>query len=327
MTSASTARQTLGGTSLEVSPLCLGGNRLGSELDERASFALLDEFVQLGGNFVDTALVYADWLDGVERSCSERTLGRWLAARDNRDDVVVATKGGHHALSDPGVPRLDRASLRADATSSMDHLGGPVDLYYLHRDDPSTRVEELLETLETLVEDGVIRHYAASNFSAERLAAAAEYAREAKLAGFCADQLEWSLATPDPTHVAPDLTWMDRELATFHRSSGLPVVPYSAQARGYFEKALQPGSLPDSVRRYESDANLATALTLQGLAGRYAVEPTSLALAALMHSEVQTVPVIGCRTPEQLHRSWTAVDLDLEPQDKDTLVSLAWPMA
>lgn len=324
-----TLRQRLGDTSLHVSPLCLGGNRLGSELDERASFELLDRFVTLGGNFVDTALVYADWVEGVEPSCSERTIGRWLADRGHGPEVVVATKGGHHDLRRPGTPRLDRGSLRTDVTASVEHLGRPVDLYYLHRDDPATPVDELLETLEGFVAEGLVRHYAASNFGAARLRAALDCARRNGVAGFCADQLEWSLAAPDPDHVPADLVCMDEELAELHRAEELPVVPYSAQARGYFERVLGPGPLPPHLERFASGRNRDTALVLDGLARRYGVNRTSLALTGLMACGVQVVPVIGCRTPAQLERSWEAVDLlaHLEPDDAGTLGVLAWSAA
>src|SRR5918998_175301 len=95
----------LPGTDLSVSRLCLGGNRLGAQLDHEASFALLDAFTECGGTFIDTAHVYANWLPDVERSCSEKTIGRWLAAR-GATRLVVATKIGHPQLDNPTLRRL-----------------------------------------------------------------------------------------------------------------------------------------------------------------------------------------------------------------------------
>src|SRR5215210_8088094 len=103
---------TLPGTDLSVSRLCLGGNRLGAQLDRAASFALLDAFTGRGGNFIDTAHVYANWLPDVERSCSEKTIGRWLAARGASTGVVVATKIEHPLVENPIPRRLDAMSLR-----------------------------------------------------------------------------------------------------------------------------------------------------------------------------------------------------------------------
>ncbi|AHK29128.1 hypothetical protein OPAG_02170 [Rhodococcus opacus PD630] len=323
MTTAADALLALPGTDLHVSRLCLGGNRFGSALDEGESFALLDTFAELGGNFVDTALVYADWVPGVERSCSERTLGRWLTTRNCRNEMVVATKGGHPDLTHPAGPRLDRASLRADAYASAENLGGaPIDLYYLHRDDPSRPIEDILDTMETLVDEGVIRYYAASNFSAERLSAAEEGANVSGVRGFVANQLEWSLAAPKAERVATDLTFMDPSLLEFHRTHRLPVVPYSAQAKGYFEKIRGTGPMPESVERYDTLGNAHIAEILNRLADEYGTDATALALRALIDCEIDTVPVVGCRTGEQLRRSWSCLDITLNPADSELLTSL-----
>ncbi|MFC9361080.1 aldo/keto reductase [Rhodococcus sp. NPDC057014] len=323
MTTAANSLLVLPGTDLQVSRLCLGGNRFGSTLDEDESFALLDTFAELGGNFVDTALVYADWVPGVERSCSERTLGRWLTTRNIRNEMVVATKGGHPDLTHPAGPRLDRTSLRADAYASVENLGGaPIDLYYLHRDDPSRPIEDILDTMELLVGEGVIRYYAASNFSAGRLAAAAQFANASGARGFVANQLEWSLAAPMANRVAPDLTYMDPSLLEFHRTHRLPVVPYSAQAKGYFEKIRGTGPMPESVERYDTPGNARTAEMLNRLADSYGTDPTALALRALVDCDIDTVPVIGCRTVEQLRRSWSCLDVTLNAKDSELLASL-----
>ncbi|WP_370185454.1 aldo/keto reductase [Rhodococcus wratislaviensis] len=318
-------RAALAGTDLTVSRLCLGGNRFGSALDADESFALLDAYAELGGNFLDTALAYADWVPGVERSCSEKTVGRWLSARGRRD-MVIATKGGHPDLHHPAGPRLDAASLRADAYASVQNLGGaPIDLYYLHRDDPARPIDDILDTMESLVAEGAIRYYAASNFSAARLTAAADCAHRTGARGFVANQLEWSLAAPKPERVAPDLTYMDADLLTFHRTTGLPAVPYSAQAKGYFDKMRNTAALPESVERYDTPDNTRTADRLHRLADQYAVEATALALRALIDCDIPTVPVIGCRTVEQLHGSWTALTIELDPTDAELLACLTIP--
>ena len=134
-------RVVIPGTKLSVSRLCLGGNRLGSALNQTESFALLDAFVAEGGNFIDTAHIYADWLPDAERSCSEKTIGRWLKSRGH-GDIIVATKGGHPPLEAPGVARLDASSLRMDALASRANLGlDQLEIFYLHRDDPKRPVE------------------------------------------------------------------------------------------------------------------------------------------------------------------------------------------
>ena len=164
-----TIHVTLPGTGLRVSRLCLGGNRLGGELDQDASFALLDGFVDHGGTFIDSAHVYADWIPGNERSSSEKTLGRWLKARGGARGVVIATKGGSPHVGAPGVRRLDPASIRQDVTEALDNLGvAAIDLFYLHRDDPVRPVDDLLGTVEGLRKEGLIRHCACSNWAGIR---------------------------------------------------------------------------------------------------------------------------------------------------------------
>ncbi|WP_200846875.1 aldo/keto reductase [Arthrobacter sp. 18067] len=323
MTTRSGMLTELPNTDLTVSALCLGGNRLGSELDQAASFDLLDTFFDLGGNFIDTALVYADWNQGIERSCSERTIGRWLGAQD-RSKLVIATKGGHPALDNPGVSRLDRGNLRDDAHRSIENLGGtPLDLYYLHRDDATRPIAEILETLEELVSDGLIRHYAASNFSAARLTEAAAWATANDVPGFVAHQLEWSLAQPRHDAVMPDLTWMDEELLTLHEEQKLTAIPYSSQARGYFDKALPDQPVPASVHRYDTVRNASALKTVTEIAHRLDVDKSTVALAGLLQTPLTTVPVIGCRTLEQLRSSWAALDLDLSAEDRERLAAHA----
>src|SRR5438034_10093009 len=106
-------------TTLRVSQVCLGSTDFGSLMPAPDAFALLDEFAALGGNFVDTAHVYADWLPGI-RSSSEKTIGQWLKARNNRNQIVVSTKGGHPDLATMHVSRLSRAEIEQDLAESLD---------------------------------------------------------------------------------------------------------------------------------------------------------------------------------------------------------------
>src|SRR5919107_707533 len=130
---------------LDVYGLCLGGNVFGWTADEDASFAVLDAYVQAGGNFIDTANGYSRWVPGHDGGESERTIGAWLGARGNRDDVIIATKLG----SSGG---LGRANVRAQAEESLGRLGvETVDIMYAHYDDPDTPPEDSLAALNELV--------------------------------------------------------------------------------------------------------------------------------------------------------------------------------
>jgi len=305
-------RITLPGTALSVSPLCLGGNRLGADLDRDASFALLDAFVEAGGNFIDTAHVYADWLPNVERSCSEKTIGRWLAARNPGASVVVATKIGHPRLDRPGA-RLDADSLRQDVAEAQENLQQErLDLVYLHRDDPARDAAEILATMEDLRTKGQIRHYAASNWTAARLQAASEAARQHGWQGFVANQAEWSLAARNPGSAAADLHGMDAEMTRWHEETGIAAIPYSAQAKGYFDK-LAAGTLDAATARgYDNPLNRTKAARLAALASGAGLSPTQAMLALMRLTPFPVIPVVGCRTPSQVAASFRGIDAQLD---------------
>ena len=154
---------------LHPSPICLGTADLGSAVNRSDSFALLDAYLDLGGNFLDTAKVYADWLPG-ERSTSEKLLGEWMRLRRNRQRIVLATKGAHPDLATMHLPRLSRAEIEADLHASLRHLQTDIiDLYWLHRDDPARPVEDILATLQDAVRAGKIRYFGCSNWRVERI--------------------------------------------------------------------------------------------------------------------------------------------------------------
>jgi aryl-alcohol dehydrogenase-like predicted oxidoreductase len=316
----SVTRIRLPGTALDVSQLCLGGNRLGGELDRDASFTLLDTFVEAGGNFIDTAHVYADWLPGAERSCSEKTLGRWRRARGAA--VVIATKIGHPPLGTSGVTRLDRAALRDDVESAIDNLGGgPLDLVYLHRDDPARPVGDILGTLEEMRSHGLIRHYAASNWTAARLAEASDEAIRRGWQGFLANQAEWSLAIRNAGSAATDLHAMDDGMLAWHRTSGAAAVPYSSQARGYFDKLAANALDPVTARNYDSADNQSRGRMLLALAGRHGLTPTETMLALFKLAPFPVVPVVGCRDAAQVASSFRGISARLDPVESSGLLA------
>jgi aryl-alcohol dehydrogenase-like predicted oxidoreductase len=306
---------TIPGTDLQPYPICLGCGPLGSAVDEPAAFRLLDAFVDHGGNFVDSAKIYADWIPGIERSISEKTIGRWLQARRNRSRVIVATKGAHPELVSMHVGRLSPQEIRSDLDASLSHLQvDTIDLYWLHRDDTARPVEEILETLNQAVSAGKIRYYGCSNWQAARIQAAQAYSAAHSLPGFCGDQMMWSLAAVDTTRVGdPTLAIMNPDLWELHRASGLAAIPYSSQANGFFQKmengrlsssAQQTGmyGLPENGLRYARARQLAAELTLT---------TSQVVLAYLLSQPFLTIPIVGCRTVEQLEDSLQAAETRL----------------
>ncbi len=234
----------------KVSALALGTVGFGTNLTEAAAFEVMDAYLAMGGNVLDTARVYGDFSRGIQ-GVSEKAVGRWIAARGARDRVVISTKGAHPPWDDMQRPRLDRQSILRDMTDSLEALGvESVDLYYLHRDDQGRPVGDILETLNGLIESGRAKLVGASNWTKARIDEANRYAKAHGLAGFSVNQPQWSLAHQ---HLVADktLVQMDRDMYAMHRRTGLACMPYSSQAKGFFIKLFEKGEagLSDALRQ------------------------------------------------------------------------------
>lgn len=311
--------RTMPGTDLDVAAICIGSTGIGSTIDREDSFRLLDHYAEAGGNFIDTAAVYANWLPG-EKNVSEKIIGRWLQRRADREQMVVATKGGHPELETMHVSRMSRAEIEADLNDSLRNLQTErIDLYWLHRDDPSLPVEEILETMNALVRAGKIRYFGCSNWRAPRIREAQAAAAAAGLLGFVADQMKWSLAVIDPDGLGDSTTVaMDDNLYDYHRESGLAAVAYSSQAGGLFQKMAAGGS--PTGGEYPVEPNRRRLARIEQLAGETGLTITQIVLGYMQAQPFVTVPIVGCRTLAQLRGSLSAADVRLSPDQVDFLV-------
>jgi aryl-alcohol dehydrogenase-like predicted oxidoreductase len=309
----------LPGTALTVSPLCLGGVPFGNTIDERATFALLDRWIELGGNFIDTARIYSDWVPGEKRR-SERVLGDWLRDRGNRARVVLSTKGAHPFIESLDVPRTSAAELRDDLEGSLRTLRTEVvDFYWLHRDDPTRPVAHFIDTLNAFHREGKICAFGASNWTVARLRAANDYARASGQLGFAANQPFWCLgcqkAKPPPF---TGYVLFDADAWRFHRETGLAVIPYTSQANGFFSKfalpkSQQPANL--AAHDFHTPPNLAAAKIVARLATERNVAPSAIVLAYLWSRPFPVVPIVGSRTPAQLEDSAAALGVRLSTDE------------
>ncbi len=307
-------------TDLNLSVLCLGTGDMGGAISREDSFALLDAFVEAGGNFIDTAKIYSDWRPG-ERSISEKTIGAWLKTRSNRQSVVVATKGAHPDLASMNTARMSPGEILSDLEASLRHLGvETIDLYYLHRDDPSRPVEEILDTLEAQAQAGKIRYYGCSNWRPERIWLARYYAAERGMRGFVVDQPFWNFAKIEYANLAdPTLAVMDEALWNLHVQTGMACAPFSSQANGFFQKFLSgkdEASFPVHQRKmYLTDENRARAERLKRFVQRSGLTITQVTLGYLLSQPFPTFPIVGCRTLDYLRDSLTAADVRLSKDD------------
>jgi aryl-alcohol dehydrogenase-like predicted oxidoreductase len=307
-------------TKLTASVICLGTSHIGSLISAEDSASILDAYTAGGGNFLDTAEVYANWLP-IEPNSSERFLGQWMKKRGNRDRIIVATKGGHPRLDTPHISRLSQEDVRTDVEGSLKNLQTDyIDLYYLHRDDPSIPVETIVEMLEAHVRKGDIRYYACSNWTLERMEAARQYAALKGYTGFAAASNLWSLAElnagaiKDPTQVATD-----SKLTAWHEQTGMALVPYGSQANGFFSgkysklQAQQSETAGSGVlKKYANDINFARLERVQQLARQMQTSSNQIALAYLLAQPFPVFPIVGCKTKLQLQDSLGAASIELD---------------
>ena len=316
---------TLPGTTLTVAALCLGTAEFGAAIARADAFRLLDAYTDAGGNFIDTAKVYADWRPG-ERSIGEKTIGAWLRQRNGRNRLIIATKGVHPDLARMGVPRLAPADIATDIEASRRNLGvDALDLWYLHRDDESRPVTEIIETLNAQVTAGRIKHFGCSNWRTERIAAAQAYAQSHGLQGFRANQMMWSLAAVNHKALGdPTLVAMDAAMARLHTQTQLAAVPYTSQAHGFFHK-LDAGAISSAGAfrdgAYADPVNRTRYARLLELRARTGLSLTQLVLGYLMAQPFPTVPVIGPASLAQLTDSMTAGDVALSAEDAEYLAA------
>ncbi|MER7989511.1 aldo/keto reductase [Streptomyces noursei] len=291
--------------SLSVSPLCLGGNVFGWTADEAESFAVLDAYVAGGGNFIDTADAYSFWIPGNKGGESETILGNWLAARGNRDDIVIATKVGAH----PDLKGLSAATIKTAVDLSLSRLRTDhIDLYYTHYDDESVEVGEFLTALDDLVRAGKVREIAASNISAQRLQESLDFSAREGVARYVALQPHYNLVSRDT---------YEGELADIAARNGVAAVPYYALASGFLTGKYRPGSSIDSARtgkaaKYlETDRGRRVLQALDTVAAAHDAEPATVALAWLAAQPTVAAPIASARTLAQLPALLAVTELAL----------------
>jgi aryl-alcohol dehydrogenase-like predicted oxidoreductase len=283
---------------LDVSRLCLGANVFGWTADRDTSFAILDGYAAAGGNFLDTADSYMWRVPGNSGGESETIIGEWLAARGNRDDMVIATKVG----SLPTRPGLSAANIAAACDDSLRRLGTDrIDLYWAHQDDPDTAQEETAAAFDALVRAGKVRALGASNFSVERLASA--------------------LATTPYIALQPHYNLMERAgfestLAPLLADAGIACVPYYGLAKGFLTGKYRPGAEIESVRAqgagaYLDGRGLRVLAALDEIAAARSVPPGAVALAWLAEQPTVAAPIASARTSGQLDGLLPVLDLEL----------------
>jgi aryl-alcohol dehydrogenase-like predicted oxidoreductase len=302
-------------TDIDVFGLCLGGNVFGWTADRETSFAVLDAYAAAGGNFIDTADVYMAGAPGNSGGESETIIGEWLAARGNRDAIVIATKVGKLA----GLDNLRAETIRKAADDSLRRLGvDRIDLYYSHFDDTETPLAETLGAFGELIDAGKVRAIGASNYSGARLTEALETAEREGLPRYVALQPHYNLMERD--YESDQRAVCEREdVACF---------PFYALAKGFLTGKYRPGGEDvDSVRAEGAKAYLdergeKMLTALDEIAAAHDTEVAAVALAWLREQDTVLAPIASARTTEQLEPLLASVALTLSDDELARLTSV-----
>jgi aryl-alcohol dehydrogenase-like predicted oxidoreductase len=313
-------RRPFGRSGLDVTPLCLGGNVFGWTADEETSLAVLDAYVEAGGNAIDTANNYSGWAPGNRGGESETIIGRWLAGRDDRDRLVIATKVGQGGGPQP--KGLTRELILRGAEGSLGRLGvESIDLYYAHEDDPATPLAETLAAFGELIDQGLARAIAASNYTAERLAEALEVSAREGLPRFEGLQVGYNLL---------DREGFEGELQDLCVREELGVAAYFALARGFLSGKYRPGAhVPDTpraagvARSYLNERGFLALAAVDEVAAAHGATAAQVALAWVMARPGVTCGVASATSAAQVRELAGAMELALAEEELARLSSAA----
>jgi aryl-alcohol dehydrogenase-like predicted oxidoreductase len=303
--------RTLGHSGCSVSNLCLGTMTFGDEADEAVSHAQLDTFAEAGGNFIDTADVYAN-------GTSEEIIGRWFASRpaEVTEPMVLATKGRFPLDPSPNGAGLSNRHLTRALDNSLTRLGlDSVDLYQLHAFDAWTPMEETLRTMDGFVRSGKILYWGLSNFTGWQLTKAVYLARDLGLVPPVTLQPQYSL-------LVREIEW---EIVPAALDTGLGLLPWSPLGGGWLSGKYRRDQRPSGATRLGDDPNRGMEAwdrrgtertwnvidAVQKVAEDRGVSMAEVALAWVTDRPGVTSTILGARTVEQLETNLKAADLHL----------------
>jgi aryl-alcohol dehydrogenase-like predicted oxidoreductase len=297
--------------------------QFGWTADEDASFAVLDVFAEAGGNFIDSADIYSNWVAGNTGGDAERIIGRWMKARGNRPGMVIATKLRGRMWDGADGDGLGRAHVIRACEDSLRRLQvETIDLYQCHWFDEHVPIDETLRAFEELVRAGKVRHIGASNYRPHLLQEALDVAAAANLPAF---------ATLQPHHSLVHRKEYEDGLAEICVQAGLGVIPYSPLAGGFLTGKYQCGGdrvrsqRAGGVRQYFTAEGWAVLDEVQRIAAAHGTAPSAVALAWQLTVAGITAPIVGANSPAQFAEQLPALDLQLSSHDLAALNAASEP--
>ncbi len=305
----------LGRTDLSIAPIVFGGNVFGWTADKATSFAILDRFLEGGGNAIDTADVYSAWVPGNHGGESETIIGEWMKARGNRSRVVIITKVG--SPMGKGKEGLKEAYILEAVEASLKRLQTDViDLYLSHWPDTATPFEETLGAYQRLIEHGKIRWCGASNLTAPLLKAALSASKDRGLPRYDVLQPEYNLA---------DRKGFESGLASLCQSEEIGVITYFSLAKGFLsgkyrsEADLAKSPRGGGVKAYLNPRGFRILDALDAVAAKHKAKPAEVALAWIMAKPAVTAPIASATSAEQTDSLLRAAALSLSAEDMKAL--------
>ena len=305
---------TIAETDLVVHPLCLGGNVFGWSADKAQSEGVLDAYTKHGGNFIDTADVYSEWKEGNVGGESETIIGTWAKARGNRSELVIATKVAMLSKR----PGLSAANIIAACDESLKRLQTDyIDLYYSHKDDEETPIEETLNAYAQLIAQGKVRYIAASNFGADRLAQSLKFSADNSIPSYVAVQDHYNLMHRSE---------FESNQAPLLAQNSITCIPYFGLARGFLTGKYRAGVTVDSLRaggvtEYQSEKGYAVVSALEEISKAHNSSIAAVALGWLRAQPQVSTPIASARTVEQLEEIIQVVELTSDEVAKLTQLS------
>lgn len=319
----------LGLTGERVSEFCLGCMMMGTSVDKKDSFRILDDFVDRGGNFLDTANCYSWWMGSGEfiGDESENILGAWMKERGNRDKIFLATKVGGR-LKDPytirntdGVIEWDRvrseyeglaaSTIRREVEHSLRRLKTDhIDLYYTHVYDNNTPIVETLDVLNSLIKEGKIRYIGASNLTTKQLYQAVIKSKSVNLASYMVLQQEYSYLHPRPDADTGITSHGDREMIDLADKNGIAFLAYSPLLKGIYGDEDRRRNYYN-WENFNSEENISKLQLVDSLAAKLGITARQLVLAWMLGLKPSVIPILGFSKPEQYYENIAAADIEL----------------
>lgn len=301
-------------TDLLIAPINFGGNVFGWTLDEKKSFDILDQFTAGGFNFIDTADTYSWWVNG-KGGQSEEIIGNWMKQRNNRNNLVIATKVGSET-KEHGFDISKKHILKSVDESLARLQTDRIDLYYTHFDDQKTPVEETLEAYDEIIKAGKVRYIAASNLSLERLKESFDVAEKNNLPKYVALQPHYNLLEREK---------FESQYADLVKEYDLSVFTYWSLAAGFLtgkyrnEDDLKKSARGEGVRKYLNEKGLNVLKALDEISAKHETTQASVALAWLLANPLVTAPIVSATSESQLKTLFAAPELKLSSEDVELL--------